>query len=81
MSGDCRGTATADLTSLTPCSHEEADTRVFLHVGDAALKGHRKILIRTVDSDVVVLAIRAFALLEEMIEELWVGFGSGCHFR
>ena len=28
-----------DFTGLVPCSHEEADSRLFLHVADAVLKG------------------------------------------
>ena len=49
--------AQIDLTGLVPCSHEEADTRLFLHVADAVKKGYRKLLVRTVDTDVVVVAI------------------------
>ncbi len=37
-----------DLTNLAPCSMEEADTHLLLHVADAFLKGHRKIGIRAV---------------------------------
>ena len=43
----------ADMTSLVPCSHEEADTRLLLHVADAVQKGFRKVCVRTVDTDVV----------------------------
>ena len=46
-----------DLTGLVPCSHEEADIRLFLHVADAVKKGYRKLLVRTVDTDVIVVAI------------------------
>ena len=31
--------ASEDLASLAPCSHEEADTRLFLHAVDAVQKG------------------------------------------
>ena len=37
-----------DLTSVSECNHEEADTRIFIHVRDAAIKGYSKILLRTV---------------------------------
>ena len=43
--------------SLSPCNHEEADSRMLLHANHAALCGHLNILIRTVDTDVVVLAV------------------------
>ena len=46
-----------DLTSLAPCIHEKADSRMLLHASHAAQHGHHAILIRTVDTDVVVLAV------------------------
>ncbi len=50
----------ADMTSLVPCSHEEADTRLLLHVADAVQKGFRKVCVRTVDTDIVILATVVF---------------------
>ncbi len=47
----------ADLDFLTQCTHKEADTRMILHVFDEASRQCDKIMIRTVDTDVVVLAI------------------------
>ena len=46
-----------DLSHLQPYSHEEADTRVILHAADCARAGLQKVLIRTTDTDVLVLAI------------------------
>ena len=43
-----------DSSSLAPCLHEEADTRMLVHA--AASRGHKKIIIHTIDTDVVVLA-------------------------
>ena len=53
----------ADLcvARLAPCSQEEADTRLLLHVADAVQKGCKKVTIRTVDTDVVVLAVASFS--------------------
>ena len=69
----------ADATALSPCSHEEADTRLILHAADAAARGMNRIVIKTVDTDVVVLAV---ANKQHMrCEELWIAFGSGKHFR
>lgn len=68
-----------DVGSLAPCSHEEADTRLFLHALDAVRKGCRKLCIRTVDTDVVVLAISLFNQLGA--EELWLAFGTSSSFR
>ena len=39
---------------LSPCSHEEAHTRMNFHVADAE-KQYNSVIIHTVDSDVVVL--------------------------
>ena len=49
--------AQIDFTGLVPCSHEEADTRLFLRVADAVMNGYRKLLVGTVDTDVVVVTI------------------------
>jgi len=68
-----------NTTALAPCTQEEADTRIFLHVSDAANHGYCKVMIRTVDSDVLVLAIAAVQQLK--IDELWVAFASGKSFR
>ena len=46
-----------DLTNLVPCSHEEADTRLLLHVVDAVKARCKKVSARTVDTDVVFLDI------------------------
>ncbi len=69
----------ADMTYLAPCSHEEADTRLLLHAADAVQKGFRKVCIRTVDTDVVVLAIAMFDRIDP--EEFWIAFGTGSNFR
>ena len=43
------------------------------------LNGYKRIAIRTVDTDVVVLAVAHFQYLD--IEELWINFGVGKHHR
>ena len=64
-----------DMTMLTPCTHEEADTRLLLDVLDASLLGHGRVVIRTNDTDVVVLAVSVVSTIP--VEELWVTYGSG----
>lgn len=66
-------------TSSLECTHEEADTRMILHLQHLSNCGFRKLLIRTVDTDVVVLAVSAIQSLD--VEEVWIGFGTGKHFR
>ena len=67
------------IAGLAPCTHEEADTRMLLPVQDAMKQGYTKVSIRTVDTDVVVLAVAAAEPLS--IDQLWVAFGTGKSFR
>ncbi len=67
------------IDSIAPCSHEEADTRLFIHVADAVRKGHTKLLIRTVDTDVIALAVSVVHRLD--LQELWIEFGTGKNHR
>ena len=71
-----------DTSSLAPCTHEEADTRMLLHVQDAVQRGHKKILLLTVDTDALVLKVAVLYQLREHEQlELWVAFGTGTHLR
>lgn len=63
------------ISELSPCNHEEADSRIFVHLRDMKIVGHRKVLIRTVDTDIVVIALSMFQQLD--LEELWIEFGFG----
>ena len=51
---------TVGVQFLYPCNHEEADTRVLLHVKDMTRNGYKKLAIRIVDTDVLILAISFF---------------------
>ena len=42
-------------SDMQRCDHEEADTRIAVHVLHALNKGHNQVLIRTLDTDVVVV--------------------------
>ena len=61
---------------LSPCSHEEADTRTMVHIADAVQDGHQSVMIRSTDTDVVVLGVATVATLEDL-KELWVSYGTG----
>ena len=69
----------SDLRSLEACNHEEADTRLLVHVLDACSSGHRRLLIKTNDADVVVLAVSVAENLPA--DELWISYGTGKHLR
>lgn len=63
--------------------HEEADSRICLHLNDALKEGATSILIRTVDTDVIVILVGVF---HDLIQchpdmQLWVGFGTGKQYR
>ncbi|KAL8570748.1 hypothetical protein ACOMHN_006898 [Nucella lapillus] len=68
-----------DMTGLHPCNHTKADTRIILHLAHAAQQGHQVALVRTVDSDVVILAIHFFTTLG--LSQLWICLGSGKKMR
>ena len=42
---------------MPPCNHEEADTRIVIHVLHALQSGCKSVVIRTVDTDVVVILV------------------------
>ena len=60
----------ADLSTLSPCFHEEADTRMLLH----ASRCIGSLIIKTVDTDVVVIAIACFHDLD--VDYLWIELGT-----
>ena len=66
-------------SGLAPCTYEESDTRILLHLEDAVKEGYAKASLRTVDTDMLVVAVTAAQHLN--ITELWVTFGTGRGFR
>jgi len=66
----CNRAAALHCKQKTSIAHEEVDTRMILHLADAVSKGFQKILLLTVDTDVVILAVAAATKLD--IQELWV---------
>ena len=70
------------LEELAPCTHEEADTRIFLHAWHAAREGYKSLLVDANDTDIVVLAISLMSSLTALgLKEMWVRFGKGEHTR
>jgi hypothetical protein len=66
-------------SSISPCTHEEADTRLVLHVAHAHANGHQQACIWTVDSDVVVIACSKFDAIR--LQELWIALGTNNNMR
>ena len=59
-----------DMLGLAPCTQEEANSRIMLHLKDIVMEGNSKVSVPTVDTDVVALAIKAVGCLG--ITNLWV---------
>ena len=66
------------MSDLQPCTHEEAGTHILLHVKHVHC-WHNKMVIWSVDTDIVVLAV--CKLHELHAEKLWIAFGVGNYFR
>lgn len=64
------------------CNHEEADSRIVVHVRHALEGGAESIVVRTVDTDVIVILVGKFHDLQIYNEsvKIWVAFGMGHHF-
>ena len=81
---------TSDVNVLTkgsshdmlPCDHEEADTRLLVHLVDALKNGCSTCVVRTVDTDIVVILIGKFYQLLTINPSIriWVAFGKGKAF-
>ena len=66
--------APRDLAGLMSCTHEEADTRMSLHATYGAEHGKNNILLRTVDTPVVVIGI---SMAQQIgCDCLWFAFGT-----
>lgn len=68
---------------MQQCDHEEADTRICVHLKNALDKDARTILVRTVDTDVIVIPIGQFFHFHSTYPDMdiWVAFGMGKHFQ
>lgn len=64
------------------CDHEEADTRMLVHLQDALDNGATSCLVRMVDTDVVVTTISKFhsLLANHPTADIWIAFGTGKNF-
>ena len=70
------------LDDISPCSHEEADRRVFVLARHAVQEGYKVLMIKANDTDVVIIAKATLPSLQELgLQKLWVAFGQGTHLR
>ena len=63
------------LNDIISCNIEEKDERFLLHTLDAS-KCFGRALIKTVDSDIAIIATAAFQKIHS-IKEIWIEFGKG----
>ena len=68
-----------ETSKLSPNNHEGADTRMLLHAADLVNDGIQRIIIRNVDTDVVVIAISVIHKLD--ISSLWIALRIGKNYR
>ena len=64
---------------LVPCTHEEADSRLMIHVMYASAFGHRRVMVRSNDVDVVMLAVSISNMVQA--DELWVTAEQGSIYQ
>ena len=66
---------------MLPCNHEEADTRIIIHLLDALEHGYSTCLVRTVDTDVVDISLAVPCPAREVLTaDIWVAFGTGNNY-
>ena len=71
------------LDIMSVCNHEEADTRITVHILDALEQGMKIIKVHTVDTDIVTILVGAFfklAMIQPQVH-IRVSFGMGKSFR
>ena len=67
---------------MTQCDHEEADTRMLIHLLDALRNGCTNCLVCKVDTDVLVILLGKFHHLVALCQDVnvWVAFGLGKNY-
>ena len=68
--------------NVSPCNHEEADTRIFVHAKHAVAGGSKVVMIKASDTDVLVIAISAWSALQQCgLQQLRIAHGQGRNLR
>ena len=66
------------LEAVSPCLHEEAETRICVHARDAAIEGSKALVIKADDIDIVEIAVSVLPHMQEIgVDALWSAFGYG----
>ncbi|XP_031340958.1 uncharacterized protein LOC116169072 [Photinus pyralis] len=67
-----------DSCKFLTSDHEEADTRIILHVLSAKMAGYTRCIVECSDTDVLVLLVH---FKKQLIPELWMKVGKGENLR
>ena len=68
-----------NVDTLQPCKIEEFDCRFPLHLYHAVQNGHKNLLVKTVDTDIIIVAIARFK--EIGCETLYIEYGKADKLR
>ena len=70
---------TNSTTNMSDCTHEEADTRIIVHLMNGLKEGYEYFLIRTVDTDIVVILLGKYHDIQTSYPatDIWIKFGTG----
>ena len=63
------------------CNHEEADTRIVVHVRHALEQGAKTVHVRTVDVVVILAGLLHDLVVIQPLTSIWVAFGMGKKYR
>ena len=75
---DAVSTHTISLEGLATCSHEQADTRIFVHARHAAEEDSNILMVKANDTDVLVIAVSILPGPQEVgLQQLRIAFGKG----
>ena len=68
---------------MDDCDHEESETRIMVHIRHALHHGAKTVLVRTVDTDVVVILVGMFHqfLSIQPASDIWITYGMGKHHK
>lgn len=65
------------------CDHEEADTKIILHVIHALKTGSKTVLVKSVDSDIIVILMYHFEYFQQLSHDcsIYLYYGTGKNKR
>ena len=59
-----------NASSMPNCDHEEADTRIVVYLLHSIQRGNKKILVKTVDTDIIVILLGKLEEISELCPDI-----------